>query len=130
MSRRNFSTNTPWEKAYGYCRAVRVGNIIEVAGTVAAGEDGQAVGVTVYEQTRFILDKIDKVLLEAGASMKDVVRTRWFLTDISTLDEAGRAHGEFFGEIRPAATAVEVSALAGKAFLIEIEASVVLDPTN
>lgn len=126
MKRINISTDTPWEKRYGYARAVRIGNIIEIAGTVASDENGEPVGDTVYEQARFIFQKIEKALKAAGGSLRDVTRTRWFLTDISTLDEAGRVHGEFFGEIRPAATAVEVSALAGPGFLIEIEASAVL----
>jgi enamine deaminase RidA (YjgF/YER057c/UK114 family) len=125
-ARKNISTGTPWETRYGYSRAVRVGNIIEVAGTVASDESGQVMGATVYEQTRYILAKIERALAEAGAAMQDVVRTRWFLTDITQLDEAGRAHGEVFGGIRPAATAVEVTALAGEGFLIEIEARAVV----
>jgi enamine deaminase RidA (YjgF/YER057c/UK114 family) len=125
-ARKNISTGTPWETRYGYSRAVRAGNIIEVAGTVASDESGQVMGATVYEQTRYILAKIERALAEAGAAMQDVVRTRWFLTDITQLDEAGRAHGEVFGGIRPAATAVEVTALAGEGFLIEIEARAVV----
>ncbi len=127
MPRRNVSSGTPWEKAYGYSRAVRIGNVVEVAGTVAADEKGRAAGETVYEQTRYILAKIERALKEAGAGLGDVVRTRWFLTDISAIDEAGRAHGEVFGEICPAATAIEVTALAGQDFLIEIEATAVLE---
>jgi len=126
MNRKNISSGTPWEKAYGYSRAVRIGNAIEVAGTVASDETGAVQGETVYEQTRYILAKIERALIEAGGSPSDVVRTRWYLTDISQLDEAGRAHGEVFGEIRPASTAVEVSGLAGEGFLIEIEARAVL----
>ena len=126
MERKNISTGTPWEKAYGYSRAVRIGNIIEVAGTVASDEAGAVQGETVYEQTRYILTKIEQALVEAGGSLSDVIRTRWYLTDITKLDEAGRAHGEVFGEVRPVSTAVEVSALAGSGFLIEIEARAVL----
>ena len=126
MERKNISTGTPWEKAYGYSRAVRIGNIIEVAGTVASDEAGAVQGETVYEQTRYILTKIEQALVEAGGSLSDVIRTRWYLTDITKLDEAGRAHGDVFGEVRPVSTAVEVSALAGSGFLIEIEARAVL----
>lgn len=128
MERKNISSGTPWEKSYGYSRAVRIGNIIEVAGTVASDETGAVHGESVYEQTRYILAKIENALKEAGGTLADVVRTRWYLTDITKLDEAGRAHGEVFGEIRPVSAAVEVSALAGEGFLIEIEArAVVLD---
>ena len=127
MTRKNMSTHTPWEQAFGYSRAVRIGSIIEVAGTVAADESGNAVGASVYDQTRYILAKIGRALEAAGGSLEDVVRTRWFLTDISQLPEAGRAHGEVFGEIRPVSTGVEVSALAGAAFLIEIEATAILE---
>jgi len=122
-TRQNISSGTPWEKAYGYSRAVRVGNVVEVAGTVAADENGTVMGDTVYEHIRYILAKIRKALEDAGASLEDVVRTRWFLTDISKVEEAGKAHGEFFGAIRPAATAVEVVALVNPDMLIEIEAS-------
>lgn len=126
MTRVNVSSNSPWESAYGYSRAVRIGNIIEVAGTVAADETGTVQGESVYDQTRYILAKIERALVEAGATLSDVVRTRWYLTDISKLDEAGRAHGEVFGGIRPVSTAVEVTALAGQGFLIEIEARAVV----
>ncbi len=124
--RQTISTGTPWEKAYGYSRAVRVGNIIEVAGTVASDENGNVMGATVYEQARYILAKIERALHAAGATMQDVVRTRMFLLDITQLDEAGRAHGEVFGDIRPASTAVGISGLAGAGFLIEIEVSAVV----
>jgi enamine deaminase RidA (YjgF/YER057c/UK114 family) len=124
--RQHISSGTPWERAYGYSRAVRIGGLVEVAGTVAADEHGRVVGATVYEQTVYILAKIGKALEEAGASLEDVVRTRWFLTDLSRVEEAGRAHGEVFGEIRPAATAVEVSALVNPAMLVEIEARAII----
>ena len=126
MERQTISTNTPWERAYGYSRAVRIGSIIEIAGTVAANEDGVPAAASVYEQTLFILRKIEQALLSAGGSLADVTRTRWYLTDMAALDEAGRAHGEIFGDIRPVATAVGISALAGRGFLIEIEASAVI----
>lgn len=123
MSRQNISSHTTWEKTYGYSRAVRIGNIIEIAGTVATDESGNVQGVTAYEQTRYIFEKIDRTLIAAGAGLSDVVRTRWYLTDISFLDEVGRAHGEVFGDILPAATAIEIGKLAGQGFLVEIEAS-------
>lgn len=128
MKRTMISTNTPWESAYGYSRAVRIGPIIEVAGTVAANEDGSPAADSVYEQTMFILRKIERALQAAGGSLADVTRTRWYLTDMADLDEAGRAHGEIFGDIRPAATAVEIGALAGTGFWIEIEASAFIEP--
>ena len=126
IERKNISSRTPWEKLYGYSRAVRIGNLVEVAGTVAADENGQIFGETVYEQTRFILAKIEFALEAAGASLEDVVRTRWFLTDISQVGEAGRAHGEVFGEICPAATAVEIGALIDPLMLVEIEATAMI----
>ena len=127
MKRKNISTGTPWETAYGYSRAVRIDNLIEVAGTVASDENGAVHGETAYEQTRYILAKIEKALQDAGASLADVVRTRWYVTDIADLDQVGRAHGEVFGEIRPASTAIEVPALAGEGFVVEIEARAVVD---
>ena len=126
MNRQNISSNTPWERAYGYSRAVRVGNLVEVAGTVAADENGEVVGETVYEQTRYILQKILRALEKAGATAEDVVRTRWYLTDIADLDEAGRAHGEVFGEVRPAATGLQVAALVDPRLKVEIEATAVI----
>jgi enamine deaminase RidA (YjgF/YER057c/UK114 family) len=115
------SSGSPWEDVVGYSRAVRIGNVIEVAGTTAMDGD-QLVGEgSVYEQTQFILQKIGKALSEAGASLNDVVRTRMFITDISKWEEAGKAHGEVFAGIKPASTMVEVSALIDKRLLIEIE---------
>ncbi len=127
MTRQNISSNTPWETRYGYSRAVRVGNIIEVAGTVAADENGHVVGVgNAYEQTKFIFAKIEKALVEAGASLKNVVRTRMFLTDVAFIDEVGRAHGEVFRDIRPASTALQISALINPEMLVEIEVTAIL----
>jgi len=124
--RQTISTNTTWEVAYGYARAVRVGDVVEVAGTVAVDDSGQVAGETVYEQTRFILGKIERALQAAGAELRHVVRTRWYLTDIRTLDQAGRAHGERFAAIRPVATAIQVSALVEPAMLVEIEATAIV----
>ncbi|HNB52299.1 MAG TPA: RidA family protein [Anaerolineales bacterium] len=126
MSRQNISSNTPWETLYGYSRAVRIGNVVEVAGTVAADENGKVVGANAYEQAKFIFTKIEKALAEAGASLQDVVRTRMFLTDVAFIDEVGRAHGEVFRDIRPASTALQISALINPELLVEIEVTAIL----
>ncbi|RYZ18479.1 MAG: RidA family protein [Chitinophagaceae bacterium] len=128
MARTLYSSNTPWEPVVGYSRTVRVGNLIEVSGTVAADERGTLIGEDdLYLQTQFILKKIEAVLLQAGASLQQVVRTRMFVTDISRWEEAARAHGEVFAEIRPCTTMVEVSRLIGEGQLIEIEATAVIE---
>ncbi|MBL8076398.1 MAG: RidA family protein [Anaerolineales bacterium] len=127
MSRLNISSGAKWEDIVGYSRAVRVGNTVEVAGTTAVDERGETVGVNnPYEQTKFILTKIEKALIQAGASMKDVVRTRMFVTDISKWEEIGRAHGEFFREIKPAASMIEVKGLISADLLIEIEVTAII----
>ncbi len=110
----------------GYSRAVRVGDHVSVAGTTAAGPDGPVGGDDVAEQTRACLVRIRAALLEAGATLEDVVRTRMFVTDISRWEEVGRVHGEFFGHVRPAATMVEVSRLIEPGLLVEIEADAVV----
>lgn len=126
-ARQNVSSGTKWEEAVGYSRAVRVGNMIEVAGTTAVDETGRVVGPgDSYEQARFILMKIERALNAAGALMKDVVRTRMYVTDIRQWEEIGRAHGEVFHDIRPAATMVEVKALVQPDLLVEIEVSAVI----
>lgn len=122
----NISSSSPWEDIVGYSRAVRVGNIIEVAGTTASDGENIVGKDNLYEQTKFIFLKIEKALQDAGASMKDVVRTRMFVTDISKWEEAGKAHSEFFKDIKPAATMVEVSGLIHPDLLIEIEVTAVL----
>jgi enamine deaminase RidA (YjgF/YER057c/UK114 family) len=123
----NISSGTTWEEQVGYSRAVRVGDIIEVAGTTAVDEHGNVVGRgDPYRQTQFILNKIEQALIAAGASLKDVVRTRMFVTDIRQWDKIGRAHGETFRQIRPAATMVEVKALIDPALLVEIEATAIV----
>jgi len=122
--RRNISSGAKWEDIVGYSRAVRLGNVVEVAGTTAVDEAGQVVGPdSPYEQTRFILTIIEKALQAAGASLADVVRTRIFVTDIARWEEVGRAHGEFFRTIKPVATMVEVKALISPELMVEIEAS-------
>lgn len=125
--REHFSSGAPWEEIVGYSRAVRVGNIIEVTGTVAVDDNGVVVGEGPYEQTKFIIQKIEKVLHRAGATLNDVVRTRMFVTDISRWELYGKAHGEFFGTIKPCATMVEVSRLISPDYLIEIEATAIVD---
>ena len=123
----NISSGAKWEDIVGYSRAVRVGNMVEVAGTTAVDERGEIVGVNnPYEQTKYILTKIEKALIEAGASMKDAVRTRMFVTDISKWEEIGKAHGEFFKDIKPAASMIEVKGLINLELLIEIEITAVL----
>ena len=120
--RKNISSGAPWESVVGYSRAVRIGNHVWVAGTTATADDGSIVGVgDASTQTRFVLQKIDRALKEAGVSLRDVVRTRSFVTDISQWEAIGRVHGEYFGDIRPAATMVEVSKLIHPDHLVEIE---------
>jgi len=131
MERINYSSGSKWEDIIGYSRAVKVGNVIEVTGTVASGEDGKVVGADdAYEQTKYIYQKIETVLRRGGAGMKDVIRVRMFVTDISRWQEYGRAHSEFFKEIKPCNTMVEVKALIEPEYLIEIEATAIISPTS
>lgn len=128
MERVNISSDGEWEGAVGYSRAVRVGGHVAVAGTTAARQGQSPVGGNdIAEQTREALRRIESALSQAGASLRDVIRTRIFVTDIEQWREVGLAHGEFFGDIRPAATMVEVSALIDPALLVEIEADAVVD---
>jgi enamine deaminase RidA (YjgF/YER057c/UK114 family) len=130
MSRQQVFTGSPWEPLVGYCRAIRVGNRIEVAGTTAM-QDGVVVGASdPYVQTKFILQTIEKALKELGADLTDVVRTRMFVTDISQWEEVGKAHGEFFGQIQPVATMVEVSALIDPLLMVEIEAEAIIESSD
>ena len=128
--RQRISSGSPYEPIVGFSRAVRVGDTVYVAGTVAWGDPPEADKLVgpgdVYAQAKQAIRNIEKALQQAGASLQDVVRTRIYLTDISRLNEAARAHGEAFGEIRPASTMVQVSALAEPQMLVEIEAIAVV----
>lgn len=125
-NRIKISSGVKWEEIVGYSRAVRAGNIVEVSGTVAVDGDNIIGGSDAYEQAKFILNKIEKSLIEAGASLGDVIRTRMFVTDISLWNEVGKAHGEFFRDIKPVTTMVEVSSLIAPGLLVEIEATAII----
>ena len=127
MKRTNYSSGAKWEDIVGYSRAVKMDNLVEVTGTVAVDESGNVVGNgDAYAQTKFIIQKIEKVLKQAGAELSDVIRTRLFVTDISRWEEYGKAHGEFFGTIKPCTSMIEVKGLIAPEYLIEIEATAII----
>ncbi len=126
LTRVHYSSGSPWEPLVGYSRAIRAGNIIEVSGTTAMQNGEVAAAGDAYAQTRIILEIIAEALQQLGAEMADVVRTRIYVTDISLWEEIGKAHGEFFGTIRPACSMVAVKALIDPALLVEIEATAII----
>ena len=128
MRRERVSSGTLWEDAVGYSRAIRVGSFVYVSGTTATGEDGSLVGANdPYAQTKQALGNLKAALHRLGAELSDVVRTRIYVTDIDSWEEVGRAHGEMFGEVRPATSMVEVRRLISPEMLVEIEADAVIE---
>jgi enamine deaminase RidA (YjgF/YER057c/UK114 family) len=126
MKRQKYSSNSKWEDVVGYSRAMRIGNIIELSGTVAIDDSNNLVGGgSAYEQTKFIISKILKYIQIAGGKKEDIVRTRIYVKDISKWEEIGRAHGEYFKDIKPVTTMVEVKSLISDEYLVEMEATAI-----
>ena len=123
--RKNFSSGAKWEDIVGYSRAVRIGNQLEISGTVATDDNGVVGKGDCYAQTKFIIQKIEKVLRQADFKLEHVVRTRMFVTDISHWEEIGKAHGEFFKNIKPVTSMLEISALIDPDYLVEIEVTAI-----
>jgi len=126
MKRENVLTGSPWEDKMGYCRAVRIGNIIEVSGTVAIVDGEKVKADDAYSQTFNILERVEKVLEDLDASMKDVIRTRIFTTDINSFEAVAKAHAEFFKDVKPTTGFYEISKLVAPEYLVEIEFTAVL----
>ena len=126
MKRENILTGSPWEDKFGYCRAVRIGNIIEVSGTVAIVDGEKVKADDAYAQTYNILERIEKVLEDLNVGMKDVIRTRIFTTDITTFEEVARAHAAFFKDVKPTTGFYEISKLVAPEYLVEIEFTAVI----
>lgn len=128
MKRTNLTTGAPWEEEVGYCRAVKIGNVIEVSGTVAVDNNGEIIGENdPYIQAKFILLKIQNSIEQLGAKLEDVIRTRMYVTNIKDWEKIGKAHSELFKIIKPCTTMVEVSALIDPRYLVEIEATVAIN---
>lgn len=125
MNRQEYKSNAPWEDKLGYCRAVRIGHYIEVAGTTAVNEIGVIVGQTYFEQTEFILNKIERALRALDSEKNDIIRTRIYVLDISKWEEVAKAHSIFFSEIKPVCTLIEVSNFIAPKLLIEIEVTAI-----